>query len=70
VFFFFFNDLNGKFKNQMVLIQQITDALTVSEYTTWMKIFLKCMWVCLRVGHLGAKDFPSFSKIHIFAKLT
>ena len=54
----------------MVLIQQITDALTVSEYTTWMKIFLKCMWVCLRVGHLGTKDFPSFSKIHIFAKLT
>ena len=46
----------------MVLIQQITDALTVSEYTTRMKIFLKCMWVCLRVGHLGQKTFQAFLK--------
>ena len=46
----------------MVLIQHLTDALTVSEYATWMKIFLKCMWVCLRVEHLGQKTFQAFLK--------
>ena len=46
----------------MILIQQLTDALTVSEYTTWMKISLKCIWVCLRVEHLGQKTFQAFLK--------
>lgn len=56
------NSLNGKLKIKRFWHNSDFDDFTAHEYSVRMKFFLQCVWVCLRVEHLGQDTSQAFQK--------